>query len=161
MNFRLKQNGIIYIFCFTQRLPSDTNNRRISERNFQENPLSGDGNEIDYFDDDASASFWRDDKSKVTKTATHYSKACQELSKFVPNLCTYAKAKERCSMYCDSGKIQPGRNFSTNKTTLDLSVKYKAKWKNCRNRMILEIYRQLTIQSRIQSFMKELFCENN
>ena len=44
--------------------------------NFQEDPLSGDGNVIDYFDDDASASYWRDDRSKVTKAATHYSKTC-------------------------------------------------------------------------------------
>ena len=78
---------------------------------FQEDPLSGDGNEIDYFQNDAFASYWRDERSTVAKTATHYSKACQELSKFVPNLSTYAKAKERCSMYCDAGKIQPGRNF--------------------------------------------------
>ena len=83
----------------------------LQNENFQEEPLLGDGNEIDYFDDDASAIYWRDDRSKVAKTATHYSKACQELSKFVPNLCTYAKAKERCSMYCDVGKTQPGRNF--------------------------------------------------
>ena len=81
----------------------------VDQEDSTENLLSGDWHEENDSDDEALSSYSYSLRSNVKKLKKHYRRVCKELVKFVPDVCTYAKAKERCSMYCDAGKTQPGK----------------------------------------------------
>ena len=85
------------------------------DENFPQDSSNKNSNEKNYLGviNRASIMYSLRSSSKVARTKKHYNKVCGELSKFTPNLCTYAKAKERCSRYCDIGKKQPGKYFQS------------------------------------------------
>lgn len=81
----------------------------VDQEDFNEDLLSGNSNEENYLDNEALSGYSYSLRSNVKKSKKHYRRVCKELVKFVPDLCTYAKAKERCSKYCNNGKTQPGK----------------------------------------------------
>ena len=82
------------------------------EEDFMEDsPLGSWNEENDDSNEEAPSSYSSSRKPKPKKSSRDYKKTCKELATFVPDLCTYGKAKERCHKYCEAGKTQPGKKL--------------------------------------------------
>ena len=115
----------------------------VDQEDHMEDFLSGNWNEENYSDDEALSRYSYSLRSNVKKLKKRYRIVCKELVKFVPDLCTYAKAKERCSKYCNTGKTQPGkcplgtgRKFNVHKTFTAhpgrlLNVLFRLNFRSC------------------------------
>ena len=77
----------------------------------KDSPLGSWNEENDDTNEEPPSSYSSSRKPKPKKSNRDYRRACKELATFVPDLCTYGKAKESCHKYCEAGKTQPGKNF--------------------------------------------------
>ena len=107
---------IVFIFIIVfSVLHSVQSTEVVWDENFPQDSSNGKSNEKTYLGvgNKASIRYSLRSSSKLARTKKYYNKVCRELSKFTPDLCTYAKAKERCTRYCDIGKKQPGKYFQS------------------------------------------------
>lgn len=77
----------------------------------EDSPLGSSNEERDDSLEEDSSSYSSSRKPNPKKSSRNYRRACKELATFVPDLCSYEKAKERCHKYCEDGKTQPGKKF--------------------------------------------------
>ena len=90
----------------------------------EDSPLGSSNEERDDSLEEDSSSYSSSRKPNPKKSSRNYRRACKELAKFVPDLCSYEKAKERCHKYCEDGKTQPGKKFySSDKPKYRVSFK--------------------------------------
>ena len=102
--------GIVF-FIFLNILYQTQTTEVAQVEDYPEDPSSGDFDEENDLGDEVTISYEPSSRSDTEKTTEQYNELCEQLSKFTPNLCTYAKAKERCSKYCDDDENQPGKSF--------------------------------------------------
>lgn len=90
----------------------------------EDSPLGSSNEERDDSLEEDSSSYSSSRKPNPKKSSRNYRRACKELATFVPDLCSYEKAKERCHKYCEDGKTQPGKKFySSDKPKYRVSFK--------------------------------------
>ena len=115
----------IVFFIFLGILCQAKMNELDQDEDFMEDsPLGSSNEERDGSLEEDSSSYSSSRKPNPKKSSRNYRRACKELATFVPDLCSYEKAKERCHKYCEDGKTQPGKKFySSDKPKYRVSFK--------------------------------------
>lgn len=115
----------IVFFIFLGILCQAKMNELDQDEDFMEDsPLGSSNEERDDSLEEDSSSYSSSRKPNPKKSSRNYRRACKELATFVPDLCSYEKAKERCHKYCEDGKTQPGKKFySSDKPKYRVSFK--------------------------------------
>ena len=115
----------IVFFIFLGILCQAKMNELDQDEDFMDDsPLGSSNEERDDSLEEDSSSYSSSRKPNPKKSSRNYRRACKELATFVPDLCSYEKAKERCHKYCEDGKTQPGKKFySSDKPKYRVSFK--------------------------------------